>query len=167
MPVFGSLEHLIELSIQAERLTESFYKRLARKFIQYPEVAQFWNNYAAEENGHARWLESLRNRLDPERLGEHVDPMVLEQANTASRIALDTILDGVKTLQDAYETANEMEHNETNAVFEFLISYFPGDPQAADFLRAQLHEHVSRLMIDFPTRLGTGTLRRGIPAGEE
>ena len=166
MPVFGSVEHLIELAIQSERLTETFYRRLARKFSEYPPVEQFWNNYAAEENGHARWLEGLRGRLDADRLAEPADPQALEQAEQAARIPLDPILDGIKNLQDAYEAANELEHAETNAVFELLIGYFPGDPQTQAFLRAQLNEHVGRLMIDFPTRLGTGTLRRGIEAGE-
>jgi hypothetical protein len=77
------------------------------------------------------------------------------------------VLAGIKTLQEAYEVTNELEHSETNTVFEFLISYFAEDEQTQIFLRTQLRDHVGRLMIDFPKRLGTSTLRRGIQAMEE
>ncbi len=163
---YGTIAHLIELAIQGERLTQRFYQRLAGKFRAYPEVAEFWNGYAAEEDGHARWLERLRERTSAERLRQPADPQVLEQAERALSTSVDFLLAGVRTLQDAYEIANELEHNETNAVFEFLISSFSEDAQTATFLRAQLSDHVGKLMITFPQKYGTGTLRRGILAGE-
>ncbi len=167
MPEYGTIAHLIELAIQGERLSETFYLRLAKKFSNHPDVADFWNGYAAEENGHARWLIKLRERAGEERLAQPADPEVLQQAQRALATPVESLLAGVKTLQDAYDAANELEHSETNAVFEFLISYFAEDDQAQIFLRAQLNEHIGRLMIDFPKRLGTGTLRRGIQASED
>jgi rubrerythrin len=167
MPEFGTIAHLIELAIQGERLSETFYQRLARMFNNHPDVAEFWNGYAAEENGHARWLIKLRERSSAEQLSQPADPMVLEQAERALATPIDALLADVKTLQNAYEVANELEHSETNVVFEFLISYFAQDEQTQIFLRAQLSDHVGRLMIDFPKRLGTGTLRRGIQSSGE
>jgi rubrerythrin len=167
MPEFGTIAHLIELAIQGERLSETFYQKLAVKFSKHIDVAAFWNSYAAEENGHALWLMKLRERAGTSRLNEPADPQVLDQAERALSTPVDALLSEVKTLQNAYEVANELEHSETNAVFEFLISYFAEDAQTQTFLRAQLGEHVGRLMIDFPKRLGTGTLRRGIPTDEE
>ncbi len=167
MPEFGTIAHLIELAIQGERLSEAFYIRLANKFRNHPDVAEFWNGYAAEENGHARWLIKLRERAGSERLMQPADPDILQQAERALATPVDMLLSGVKTLQNAYDVANELEHSETNAVFEFLISYFAEDDQTQTFLRAQLSDHVGRLMIDFPKRLGTGTLRRGIQASED
>jgi len=166
MPENGTIGHLIELAIRGERLTELFYVKVAARFSQHPEVAEFWKGYAAEENGHARWLEKLRERADPVRLSQPADPVVLQQAEQALSTPVDALLAGIKTLQDAYEVANELEHSETNAVFEFLISAFAEDAQTHAFLRAQLNDHIGRLMIDFPTRLGTGTLRRGITASD-
>lgn len=167
MPEYGTIAHLIELAIQGEKLTEIFYLRLEKKFSRFPEVAQFWKSYASEEAGHARWLERLRERADDERLNEPAEQEVLKQAERALSVPIDDLIAGVRTLQDAYDLANELEHSETNAVFEFLISHFAEDAQAHAFLREQLNEHVGRLMIDFPRKVGTGTLRRGIPAGEE
>lgn len=167
MAEYGTIAHLIDLAIQGEKLTEMFYLRLEKKFSRFPEVAQFWNSYASEEAGHARWLVRLRERADDERLSEPAEQEVLKQAERALSVPIDDLIAGVRTLQDAYDLANELEHSETNAVFEFLISHFAEDAQAHAFLREQLNEHVGRLMIDFPRKVGTGTLRRGIPAGEE
>ncbi len=164
MPEFGTIAHLIELAIQGERLSQIFYEKLASRFKEHPDVMEFWMGYASEEKGHARWLENLRTRSAEERLNQPADPVVLKQAEQALNFPVDSIVAGVKTLQDAYEVANELEHSETNTVFEFLISYFAEDPQTHSFLRAQLNDHIARLMIDFPARLGTGTLRRGIQA---
>ncbi len=165
-PQYGSIEHLIVLAIQGERLTETFYRRLALKFSAYPEIAGFWSAYAAEEDGHARWLEGLRLRAGAGRLREPADADVLQQATRALNTSVDFLVSGIRTLQDAYDLANELEHNETNAVFEFLINHFTEDPQTLAFLRAQLNDHVGRLSITFPAQYGTGTLRRGIMAGE-
>jgi rubrerythrin len=164
MPEFGTIGHLIELAIQSEKLAEKFYRRLAGKFSHYPEIEKFWNDYASEENGHTRWLEILRQRAGAERLNSLADVDILAQAVRSILTPIDTLLAKIKTLQDAYEIANELEHSETNTVFEFLISYFAEDEQSQTFLRAQLNDHVGRLMIDFPNRYGTGTLRRGIMA---
>lgn len=167
MPEYGTIAHLIDLAIQGEKLAEMFYLRLEKKFARFPDVARFWNSYASEEAGHARWLARLRERADDERLGQPAELEVLKQAERALSISIEDLLAGVRTLQDAYDLANELEHSETNAVFEFLIGHFAEDAQTHTFLREQLNEHVARLMIDFPRKVGTGTLRRGIPAGEE
>lgn len=166
MPEFGTIGHLIELAIQGEKLAEVFYLRLEKKFSRYPDVAQFWNSYASEENGHARWLARLRERADDERLNQPAEPEVLQQAERALATPIEDLLADVHTLQDAYNIANELEHSETNTVFEFLIGHFAEDLQAHTFLREQLNQHVGRLMIDFPRQMGTGTLRRGILAEE-
>lgn len=167
MPEFGTIGHLIDMAIQGEKLAEIFYLRLEKKFARYPSVAQFWTSYASEEAGHARWLMRLRERADDERLLQPAEREVLRQAERALAVPIDDLLAGICTLQDAYDVANELEHSETNAVFEFLISHFAEDAQAHAFLREQLNEHVGRLMFDLPKLLGTGSLRREIRAEEE
>ena len=67
-------------------------------------------------------------------------------------MSVQALLDQVRTLADAYELVNEMEHSEMNVVFEFLISSFPADQEVLSFLRAQLSEHVDRLITAFPER---------------
>ena len=166
-PEYGTIAHLIELAIQGERVTEAFYKRLSAKFSSHPEIERFWLEYAAEENGHARWLEGLRKRVPAEQLEQYADPVMLEEAERAITVPIDNLVRSIRTLQDAYEVANELEHSETNTVFDFLIGHFAEDPQTQNFLRAQLNEHIGRLIIQFPRQYGTGSLRRGIEARQE
>ncbi len=144
----------------------AIYLRFGKKFERYPEVAAFWNSYAGEENGHARWLAQLRERAGASRLRQPADPDILQQAERALARPVEDLLAGVKDLQDAYELANELEHSETNTVFEFLINYFAEDAQTQAFLRAQLNDHIVRLTKGFPEHLGSATLRRGIQAAE-
>ncbi len=166
MPEFGTIGHLIELAIQGERINQAIYLRFGKKFERYPEVAAFWNSYAGEENGHAGWLAQLRERAGVDRLNQLADPDILQQAQRALTRSVEELLDGITDLQDAYELANELEHSETNTVFEFLINYFAEDAQTQTFLRAQLNDHIGRLTKSFPEHLRSATLRRGIPAAE-
>ncbi len=165
-PRYGTVSHLFELAVQGERFFEAFYKRVAARFRHHPEIEKFWVDYAAEENGHAEWIESLKRRVSAEILASQADPQVLSDAEQALSVPMDNLLYSIRTLQDAFEVANELEHSETNAVIDFLITHFSEDEQARSFLRAQLHEHIERLMIQFPRQHGTGTLRRGILALE-
>src|SRR5512133_2556385 len=164
MPEFGSIAHVIELAIQGERMSEAFYLRLAEMFAHHPEAAAFWRDYAQEEVGHARWLESLRKRADDARLNDAVNNTLMRQAEAAIATPVAAHLEGVGDLQAAYDRANELEHSETNAVFDFLISYFADDAQTRDFLRAQLSEHVGRLVMKFPEKYRVPTVRKGVVA---
>ncbi len=164
MPEFGTIGHLIELAVQGERINQTIYLRFAQKFERYLEVAAFWNSYAGEENGHARWLTLLRERAGADRLNQPADGDIFQQAERALTRSVEDLLAGIKDLQDAYELANELEHSETNAVFEFLINYFAEDAQTQAFLRAQLNDHIGRLTKNFPEHLGSAALRRGITA---
>ncbi len=165
-PKHGSLAHLIELAIHGERAFETFYKQVAAKFNHHPDIEKFWIDYAAEENQHAHWLEALRDRIAEDVLDSPADPLVLEDAERALITPFANLLLSIRTLQDAFEVANELEHSETNAIIDFLITHFSEDDQVRDFLRAQLNQHIARLMIEFPRDYGTGSLRRGIQSNE-
>lgn len=165
-PQYGTVLHLLELAAQGERFFESFYKRVAARFSHHPEIEKFWLDYAADEAGHAQWIEHLIERVPAEILASPTDPQVLSDAEHALSVPMDNLLHSIRTLQDAFEVANELEHSETNAVIDFLFTHFSEDAEARTFLRAQLHEHIERLMIQFPRQHGTGTLRRGITALE-
>ncbi len=117
--------------------------------------------------GRRRGREKLRERAAPEKMGQPASPSILEDARRAISISVDSLVWSIRTLQDAYEIANELEHSEMNSVFEFLISYFIEDSETQTFLRAQLTDHVGRLMIEFPRHVGTGTFRRTIIPGED
>lgn len=164
MPEFGTVAHLIELAIQGERQAEEFYLRLAEMFSAHPQIQDFWTAYAREENGHARWLETLRGRIGDDQLADPVDQVLIEQAQQAIATTPDAHLAGIHNLQEAYDKANDLEHSETNTVFEFLISCFADDVQTRAFLRAQLSEHVGRLLMKFPDQYRFPTIRKSVQA---
>lgn len=143
---------LFALAIMAETAAAEFYRGLARKFAQYSDVAEFWQRYVTDEIAHARWLARLQGDLSVEQLAASADPVMLENARHAASVPVETLLDNVHNLGDAYELVNDLENSETNAVFDFLVSSFPTDREVLSFLRAQLLEHVNRLVMAFPER---------------
>ncbi|MBN2391476.1 MAG: hypothetical protein JXR84_12180 [Anaerolineae bacterium] len=143
---------LFALAIAAETSAAELYRGLAAKFAQYSDVAEFWQRYVTDEIAHARWLARLQGNLSIEQLAARADPVILENARHAANVSVETLLTDVDNLADAYELVNELENSETNIVFNFLISSFPTDQEVLSFLRAQLSEHVERLVTAFPER---------------
>lgn len=143
---------LFALAIAAETSLAKFYRGLAAKFAHYGDVADFWQRYVTDEIAHARWLARLQGSLSIEQLGARADPAMLENARRAASVSVETLLADIHNLDEAYDMVNDLENSETNAVFDFLISSFPTDREVLSFLRAQLMEHVNRLVTAFPKR---------------
>lgn len=162
----NTLAGLFDLAAQAEYNAEKLYRALARMFAPYEDVAQFWNRYAEEEVSHAKWLMNRKTQLPAELLAQPADPDIWQLAWRVNQVSIERILEGIHDLQEAYEIANEIEHAETNAVFEFLIGHFSEDAQTQAFLRSQLNDHVSRLMIAFPSRFHMPIVRRTVKAAK-
>jgi rubrerythrin len=156
---------LFKLAIAAEGATEQLYRGFQAKFAHHPDVAHFWEGYAAEESGHAQWLKRLRESSSPEHLSASADPKMLQAARWVLRFSVDDALAQIQNLQEAYELAHETEHSETNLIFEFLITNF-SDKKTLAFLRAQLGDHTGRLINEFPARFGSPTVRQAVEALE-
>ena len=161
----NTIAALVELAISLEKSAAEIYRWLELKFAHQQEVVDFWKRYAAEEDMHAQWLERLRDRLGPGKLSAPADPLMLKEARSILQSSAGK-LSRIKNLEDAYQLVNELENSETNAIFEFLISNFSEDEKTQRFLRAQLREHIARLMIDFPIQFSNASARREIKALE-
>jgi rubrerythrin len=143
---------LFEYAIALERATETLYKQLQNMFAAYPDVAIFWKRYADEENGHAEYLKRTKASVDVNRLSEQADEIMLKKVlHWLEQVSLKRLA-SVKTLDDAYELAVELENSETNTIFEFMITNFSTNELADShkFLRTQLSVHVAKLENDFP-----------------
>jgi len=158
----GTVAELFELAIAAERAAQELYLGLAARFGHHQDVADFWRMYAGAEDGHARWLERIREKSPPGQLSELADPSVLEDARKFLRFSAQGALNGIRNLEDAYQLANDLENSEINVVFEFMITNFTSDEQARSFLRSQLRDHIAMLMTRFPTRFSHPAGRRSI-----
>jgi rubrerythrin len=158
----ATVADLIELAIRLEYAASTLYQGMETKFAHQAEVAGFWHRYAAEEIGHARWLERLRKTSGAEQLAMETDPLMLRAAVKMSEFSVDNALKNMQTLDDAYELACELENSETNAIFEFLFMNYYADADAVTFLRSQLREHVSKLMNGFPEGYRSREARQNI-----
>jgi rubrerythrin len=162
-----TVDQLFDLAISLERAAEALYQGLAAKFAHAPQVAQFWQQYAAEEASHARHLAYIQAEMSPERSSEAADAGMVEQARRRLEVSMGTQLNQVRNLEDAYQLANELESAETNAVFEFLIERFSGTQEAQSFVRAQLKSHIGRLMTEFPEPYRSRTSRLRVKAMQD
>jgi rubrerythrin len=157
-----TIAKLFNMAITAECQAETLYQRLMEMFAPYPDVVAFWQKYAAEEAGHARWLTNLRDHLTPEQLAAPADADMLKMANRVLGLSMEELLAKVQNMDDAYQLVNELENSETNAVCEFLIDHFATDEKAQAFLRSQLKGHVTRLMTDLPVQFRGKSNRQSI-----
>jgi rubrerythrin len=143
---------LFALAIAAETSAAELYRGLVAKFAGYSDVAEFWRRYVTDEIAHARWLERLQGNVSVEQLASRADPVMMENARRAANVSTEKLLADVHNLADAYEIVNDLENSEINAVFDFLVSNFPMNREVSSFLRAQLAEHIGRLITAFPER---------------
>jgi len=114
--------------------------------------------------GHAQALRRLREALSPETLAQPADAELLQRTQWALERGRAQAEEDITDLEAAYRLASELESGETNALFEFLITHFAEDKKAIAFLRAQLKDHVSRLMMEFPEKFGEAHIRQSIKA---
>jgi len=161
-----TIGNLIELAIALERSNEAYYRGLREKFLHSPEVAEFWQAYAAEEDGHARWLEQLKERVKAKLSTRLEHPHLVDAAQKLLEITPGEHLGRVSTLEEGYQLAVELENSETNTIFEFLILNYSLTAQAANFLQAQLHSHIKRLMDEFPPDFRSRARRLAVRARE-
>jgi len=161
-----TIGHLVELAIALERFNEAYYHGLQAKFSHAQEVAGFWQAYAAEEAGHARWLEQLKERVKAKLSTPLAHAHLVEAAQRLLKISPEEHLGRVSNLEEGYQLAVELENSETNTIFEFLILNYSLTAQAANFLQAQLHSHMKRLMDEFPPDYRSRARRLAVQASD-
>ncbi|MBN1149401.1 MAG: hypothetical protein JXA78_19220 [Anaerolineales bacterium] len=155
---------LFKLAISVEESAGELYKRLEAMFAHEAQVAQFWRRFAEEEANHAGQLRELLSKLNPEQLAAPADPAMLQNAHRILAFSIDSSLDRVQDLEDAYQLAHELESSEANAIFDFLITHFAQDQQSRDFLREQLRGHILKIENEFPIHYRGASGRRKVPA---
>jgi rubrerythrin len=159
-----SIETLFQYAIAAEHYAEEIYHEFERRFAADQRVVAFWQRYASEEAGHARWLERVLAKLPAETRTAPADYGKLETARDMIKVPVDKALAEIATLEDAYQLAHELESSEVNTIFEFLLFTFADDPQATQYARHQLSDHATRISEEFPAPYTDSAHRRAFPA---
>ena len=155
---------LLKVAVGLEDAARRFYEGLAERFSHCPEVAEFWRLMAADEICHKDRLTEWAASLDHTRLSQSVDAQMLLMAEKLLGTSVDDLLDQTSNLDDAYETAHDLESSETNVIFRFFIQEFAGDRRVTAALRHDLDEHVERLMTEFPAAYAIRAARIGVLA---
>lgn len=145
-----SIEEAIDKAIQAEKATEKLYLGLEHKFINHPEVAQFWRQFAQDEIQHIEWLINFKNGLGKSDLEKMVDLQTQDLLYLVNLFSAEKALAGIRNLADAFIMVSDLENGETDAIFRFLIDNFEVDKQIRDLLVSQLELHISRLSTNLP-----------------
>jgi rubrerythrin len=159
-----TLRTLLEVAIRLETAAREFYEGLAERFAHCPEVAAFWRVMAKDEACHGNRLTEWGASTDGGRLAQAVDPKMLRMGEKLLGTSVAERLDDVRSLDDAYETAHELESSEINAIFRFFITEFGRDPRVITILMQDLDQHAERLMTEFPAAYKTRVERAKIQA---
>jgi rubrerythrin len=162
-----TLGQVLEMAIAAEQAAEVLYRELEVKFAAVEAVAACWRHCAFDEVEHATWLKKLRRQLGVEEQAGQVKADIAASVRTMAQFSVEKALDGVQTLEDAFQLVTELENGETNAIFRFLISNFEPDEPLREFLESQLIQHVSRISADFPAQYRHPASRRAIRVAED
>jgi len=160
----ATIESLLNVAIQLEAAARRFYEGLAEKFAQWPEAAEFWQVMAADEACHENQLIQWGASVDAERRSQPVEARLLQMGRKMLGTSTDELLGDVRNLDDAYETAHDLESSEINAIFRFFITEFSPDPRILAMLTQEIEEHAERLMTGFPARYATRAARTGVQA---
>ena len=148
----ANVETLFKTALALEKSAETLYRQLANMFSHEPDVELFWKRYANEENGHASYIEKIYANISTERRNEPASHLILSQLQSSVKRASKIKIENIKTLEDAYSLATELENTETNTIFEFILTNFSDEELAKSrgFIRVQLDNHINKLTTHFP-----------------
>lgn len=143
----GTVEELITAAIAAEEKAYTFYEGVLRKFRHAPHVAAIWQELMNDEDEHRRLLEKARANLTPEELQAPADPEILYKIQEVLRFSPESSLQTVRTLDDAYAIALDLENSEVNAIFEFILNRYVAVDEADQkhMVDVYLRDHIRRL----------------------
>ncbi len=159
----ATVESLLAVAVQLEVAARRFYEGLAERFASWPAVAKFWRVMAADEACHENRLVEWRASLNAERLSQRADARMLQAGRLLLGTSVDELLAEVRNLDDAYETAHDLENSEINAIFRFFMQEFAQDPRVIAILTQDLDVHTERLMTEFPASYATRAQCVGVP----
>jgi len=161
----GTVEDLFQIAITAENETEKLYREFSQKFSHHPEIAEFWENMRKGEVIHVRELQKIKDSIDESKLRLTADPLVYIEACDSLRLAQRAEMDSIRSLNDAYELAHELESSEINAVFKFLLTKFGTNNDTRKFIMYELEKHLTELST-FTDRFGDREWRKSIKVNE-
>lgn len=118
---------ILNMSISMEREASVFYAGLTELFSHFPEVSGFWLRMHKEELDHMNTIESIMQsppdglKIDHARLSSIYKSIAFLKFSSKDSIA------AVKTLEDAYKLAVNLEFSEINKAYGSIVEMFIRD----------------------------------------
>ena len=156
-----TIELLFEHAIENEYSAAQIYKSLSKLFSHVPGLYDFWDGLVKDEIRHATILKDIQMLLTPEQLLTPADKKMWADVTKIQRKLSKDLVASVKTLDDAYELAHELEFSEVNTIFQFLAAEFlpPGERQKQVISEITIHQ---QKLFDLNRHFGDKNWRRGI-----
>ena len=148
-----TIEYVILQAIEAENYSRDLYFEFSQIFAHVPDVAGFWQDLAYDEAKHAYTLKKTQDSLSTEQLAFPADRKLLRSVEKTklflSRISISTI----RSLDDAYELAHELEFSELNYIFKCVAGDFIRQDEKKKIIFNEIEEH-QRKLVDFTENFG-------------
>lgn len=154
---------LINAAIAAENTARDIYLAFKQMFEHRPDIADFWRAMAHDEEEHARVLARVHGLVSVKDLTCPVDASAASKAYQLQSIDIDSMLDSVNNLNDAYQVAYTLESSEVNTVFNFLAINFLPSEESYKIISASISPHLLRL-AEFTRTFGSAEQCRKVPA---
>lgn len=156
-----TIEKLFYAAISIEYAAADLYGKFAKIFSHEANISKFWKKMREDEIRHAGILQTVRKELSPEQLLLSPADEMWENAVKIKRFFSTDLIESIKTLEDAYMLAHEIEFSEVNATFQFLTSnLIPVDKQE-EYIVDNIVEHQQKI-VDFSSNYGGRLWRKSI-----
>jgi rubrerythrin len=140
-----TLQVMFELAINWETQARDLYVNFTGLFRDEPKVSAFWRQLSQDESDHIYVLKNILNKIPAEKLLAELNN---EQWNAVIRVEglmKEASTRKVKTLNDAYEVAHELETSEINTLFKMVVNDCLPDDKGHAFI-ADVTEHIAKLI---------------------
>ena len=148
-----TVREVLERAIQIEKRVADLYAIFTKRFSHVPGMPDFWNDLRRDEIGHMGELRVIYEALPQEKLCSAESRAISASVNRALASVEGECLSKIKTLDDAYQIAHDLEFSEINAIFKYLTVDLVSPSSRSGIIAYQIDEHEQKL-ADFDQRYG-------------
>jgi hypothetical protein len=161
-----STYHLLRKAIAIEQSAASIYYVFSLLFSEYEEVASFWTGLQRDEEFYANQIFKIISSLPNDELHSPADEELWNKIWLTKRVVGGNFLSMVKTLDDAYAAAIEIESSDINNVFNSLVDRFI-TPQERSKIIIRNNDYHQKKIKHFDDILGDKNFRKTILVRKE
>ena len=161
-----TVSELINAAIAAEESARKIYLAFKHMFQRHEAIADFWQAMANDEEEHAHVLARIHGVVPVEALSSHINASLVVKAYELQGIDINSLINSVNNLNDAYQIAYTLEASEVNTVFNFLaINFLPKD-ESYNIISSLIDTHLLRL-AEFTRTFGDARQCCKVPADKQ